>query len=340
MTLRNPSTKVTILDVARLAGVSKSTASKALNNQNYVSEATRQRVLDAAQKLNFSPNKVAQSLKQKRSYAIGLITDDLEGLFTTSMLRGVDEAIISHNFNVILCNSFGDATREKARLEMLLARQIDGVILLGYKVRERGLPALVLGDVPVVYLYQYTVLPGVPSVIPDDFGGAIIGTQHLLELGRRRIAFVNGPPHYEVTHLRRDGYRHALETAGKPYDPNLVFTSRKWHQNFGYEAGKQLRELAELPDAVFCASDSLAIGVMDALHESGHRVPDDIAVVGFDNRPYSAHQRRPLTTVALPLKAMGVLAGELLIDAIMNGTHESVVHRVPCYLVRRESSGT
>src|SRR5262245_38133246 len=113
--VKKPAT-ATIQDVAKLAGVSKGTASKALNDQNYVSEETRQRVLDAARKLNFSPNQVARSLKGKRTFAIGLITDDLEGLFTTSMLRGVEEAISSRNFNVILCNSFGDASREKSHL--------------------------------------------------------------------------------------------------------------------------------------------------------------------------------------------------------------------------------
>src|SRR5215475_6495013 len=208
MTDDKKSTNATILDVAKLAGVSKSTASKALNNQNYVSEETRVRVLDAARKLNFSPNQVAQSLKRKRTFTIGLITDDLEGLFTTSMLRGVEEAVSSKYFNVILCNSFGDAARERAHLEMLLTRQIDGIILLsGYRVRERGGPALRLDDIPVVYLYQYTTVLAAPCVIPDDLGGATLGAHHLIQLGRKRIAFINGPAHYEATHQRLDGYR-------------------------------------------------------------------------------------------------------------------------------------
>lgn len=331
---------VTIVDVAKLAGVSKGTASKALNNQNYVSEETRERVLDAARKLNFSPNHVAQSLKRKRTFAIGLITDDLEGLFTTSMLRGVEEAVSSKNFNVILCNSFGDASREKTHLEMLLTRQIDGVILLsGYRVRERGGPALDLGDIPVVYLYQYTHVIAAPCVIPDDFGGAVLGTRHLAHAGRRRIALINGPAHYEATHQRLDGYRQELEAAGIRFDPALVVTSRKWHQNYGYDAAQQLMAAAKPPDALFCASDSLAIGALDALHSLGYQIPNDVAVVGFDNRPHSAHQRPPLTTVALPLHEMGKLAGELLIESILKGTRDHMIHRVPCTLVQRQSCG-
>ncbi len=340
MTEDKKSANVTILDVAKLAGVSKSTASKALNNQNYVSEETRHRVLAAARKLNFSPNQVAQSLKRKRTFTIGLITDDLEGLFTTAMLRGVEEASSSKNFNVMLCNSFGDASREKSHLEMLLTRQIDGIILLsGYRVRERGSPALEIGEVPVVYLYQYSNVMAAPCVVPDDFGGAALGTRHLINAGRRRIAFINGPAHYEATHQRLDGYRHELETAGIRFDPALVVTSRKWHQNYGYDAAHHLMAASQPPDAIFCASDSLAIGALDALHELDYQIPQNVSIVGFDNRPHSAHQRPPLTTVALPFQEMGKLAGELLIDSILNGTHDSTLHRVPCYLVQRQSCG-
>jgi LacI family transcriptional regulator len=340
MTDEKKSANATILDVAKLAGVSKSTASKALNNQNYVSEETRVRVLDAARKLNFSPNQVAQSLKRKRTFTIGLITDDLEGLFTTSMLRGVEEAVSSNNFNVILCNSFGEAAHEKAHLELLLTRQIDGIILLsGYRVRERGAPALELENIPVVYLYQYTNMLAAPCVIPDDFGGATLGTRHLIQLGRKRIAFINGPTHYEATHQRLDGYRQALEAAGIQFDPSLVFTCRKWHQNYGYDAAHELMTGIEPPDALFCASDSLAIGALDALHELGYSIPQDVSVVGFDNRPHSAHQRPPLTSVALPFHEMGKFAGELLIESILNGAHNNTLYRVPCYLVQRQSCG-
>jgi LacI family transcriptional regulator len=340
MTEDKKSANVTIQDVARLAGVSKGTASKALNNQNYVSEETRQRVLDAARKLSFSPNHVAQSLKRKRTLTIGLITDDLEGLFTTSMLRGVEEAVSSKNFNVILCNSFGDASREKAHLEMLLTRQIDGIILLsGYRVHERGGPALELNEIPVVYLYQYTQVIAAPCVIPDDFGGAALGTRHLINLGRRRIAFINGPTHYEATHQRLDGYQQELESAGIHFDPSLVVTSRKWHQNYGYDAALRLMTTSQPPDAIFCASDSLAMGALDALHELRYDIPQDISVVGFDNRPHSAHQRPPLTSVALPFHEMGRLAGELLIESILNGTHDNTLYRIPCHLVQRQSCG-
>jgi len=333
------SNAVTIRDVAQLAQVSPATVSKVLNNAPHVSEATRQRVYNAVRKLDFRPNVIARSLKINQTATLGLITDDLEGVFTMSMMRGIEEVASAQGFSVFLCNSYGDSAREKAHLETLVAKQVDGVILLsGYRVRERGAPALDIGHMPVVYLYQYTKDINAPCIVPDDEGGGLLGTRHLLDAGRKRIAFINGPPHYEATHLRLRGYRHALETHGLTFDPALI-RAGKWHASSGYQMTHELMTLPQPPDAIFCASDSLAAGALDALHELGLNVPDDVAVVGFDNRYFSAHQRPPLTTVALPLYEMGALAGEILLKAIQHDRQEAEFHRVPCKLVKRQSCG-
>lgn len=332
---------ITISDVARFAGVSPATVSKVMNNATDVAGETRQRVLEAVRKLDFRPNVVARSLRVKRTLTIGLITDDLEGIFTTSMMRGVEDAASAQGFSVFLCNSYGKAERERQHLEALLDKQVDGVILLsGYRVRERGGPALPLGTLPVVYLYQYTHDLPVPCVLPDDRGGALVGTRHLLAQGRRRIALINGPAHYEATHVRLAGYREALAQAGIPFDPALVRVGT-WHENSGHQLAHELLALPEPPDAFFCASDGLAVGALDALHERGRRIPEEMAVVGFDNRPFAAYQRPPLTSVALPLYDMGKLAGELLLAAVLHtdGAQQAMIHRVPCYLVQRESCG-
>jgi LacI family transcriptional regulator len=334
------STAVTIRDVARLAGVSPATVSKVLNNTPYVSDDARRRVEDAAKKLNFRPNSIARSLKMSRTLTMGLVTDDIEGVFTVSMMRGVEEAASAEGFSVFLCNSYGDMARERAHLEVLNAKQVDGVILLsGYRVRERSAPALDLGGIPIVYLYQYTRDIAVPCVLPDDLGGGLLGTRHLLTLGHKRIGLINGPSHYEATHLRLRGYRQALEEAGLSFDPALV-RAGKWYESSGYQLAHELMALNQPPDAIFCMSDSLAAGALDALRELGIRVPQDISLVGFDNRHFSAHQRPPLTTVALPLYEMGVLAGKLLLKAIREGTEQAEQHLVPCYLVERESCRT
>lgn len=332
---------VTIRDVAQLAGVSPATVSKVLNDAPHVSAESRERVTAAIAKLNFRPNTIARSLKKSRTLTLGLITDDIEGVFTMSLMRGVEQAASVQGFSVFLCNSFGEPAREKAHLDALLAKQVDGLVLLsGYRVRERGAPALPVGSVPVVYLYQYTRDIAAPSIIPDDEGGAYLATQHLLAQGRRRIALINGPSKYEATHHRLHGYQRALAEAGLKSDPALVRVG-KWHETSGYALTHELMALPEPPDALFCASDSIAVGALDALHQRSARIPDDVAVIGFDNRPFAPYQRPPLTTIALPLVEMGVMAGELLMNAILNNqwVDAPVIHRAPCYLVQRESCG-
>lgn len=337
MTTQERKSQVTIQDVAQLAQVSPATVSKVMNGATNVSDQAREKVKAAAAKLNFRPNAIARSLKVKRTATLGLITNDLEGVFTMPMMRGVEEAASSKGFSVFLCNSYGEAAREKAHLQVLIDKQVDGLILMsGYKVRGRGAPALSVDSLPVVYLYQYTREMDVPCVIPDDRGGGLLGTEYLLSLNRRRIGFINGPTRYEATHHRLEGYQKALNEVGIPFDPTLIKVG-SWDERSGYNLCHELMALPQPPDAIFCASDDLAAGALDALHQLGRKIPGDVAVLGYDNRHFAAFQRPPLTTVALPLYEMGKLAGELLLKAIESGTSAAELHQVPCYLVKRES---
>ncbi len=336
MPLRSKAT--TIQDVATLAGVSPATVSKVLNHAPHVRGSTRERVLEAVQKLNFRPNRIARSLKAKRTLTIGVVSDDPEGLFTIPMLRGVEDAVSPHGFSVFMSTSHGDMARERALLEVFLDKQVDGLILMsGYRVRARGAPALPLNDVPVVYLYQYTSDVAVPCVIPDDKGGAQLGVRHLIEAGRRRIGMISGTRDYEATIQRLDGYREALHAAGIAFNPLLVCEG-DWHEASAYALAHELMAMPEPPDALFCGTDSMAVGALDALHERKLRVPEDVAVLGFDNRIFAPYQRPPLTTVALPFYEMGQRAGQLLLAAIRGDAPTPAIHREPCYLVERQSS--
>ena len=330
---------VTIKDIARVAGVAPSTVSKALNGSMEVSEATRAKVSAVAARLGYRPNSIARSLKVRRTHTLGVITNDQEGAFTTAMVHGVADVASDHSFGVFLCNSYGGVGKERQHIELLIDKQVDGIILTGFKVEERGAPAAPTGTVPLVYLYSYSSATDSPCVLPDDEGGARLATEHLIGLGRQRIAFINGPPSYEATHLRLSGYRQALEDNGLAVDRRRIETATDWNQDSGFRLAQQLMTDGEPPDAIVCASDDLAAGAILGLSELGLKVPRDVAIVGFDDRPFAAHLPIPLTTVALPLVEMGKEAAQKLFAALSGTPVEHELIRVPCTLIVRASCG-
>jgi LacI family transcriptional regulator len=336
--MATPST-VTIKDIARVAGVAPSTVSKALNGSDEVSESTRANVAAVATRLGYRPNSIARSLKVRRTHTLGVITNDREGAFTTAMVHGVADVASGHSFGVFLCNSYGGRNKERQHIELLLDKQVDGIILTGFKVEERGAPAAATGRVPLVYLYSYTSTTDSPCILPDDEGGARLAAEHLIDLGRKRIAFINGPPNYEATHLRLAGYQAALEDHGVPSTRALVVTAGDWNQDSGFLLAQQLMSGTARPDAILCANDDLAAGAILGLTELGQKVPRDVAIVGFDDRPFAAHLPIPLTTVALPLLEMGEVAARKLFDAISGEYVENELIRVPCQLIIRGSCG-
>ncbi len=330
---------MTIKDVARVAGVSHGTVSKALNDSPEVSEETRARVAAVAAGLGYRPNAIARSLKARRTRTLGVITNDSDGVFTTAMVRGVAELASEHGFGVFVCNSYHRPEKERQHLELLLDKQVDGIILTGYKVDERGAPAAPTGATPVVYLYEYTTGGDSPCILPDDEAGAGLATHHLLALGRRRLGFINGPPSYEATHVRLAGYRRALEEGGISFDDKLVRVCPDWNQDSAFSLVQEVIARDDPPDGLVCASDDLAAGAILGLREQGLRVPEDVSVVGFDDRPFAAHLPIPLTTVALPLYDMGVQAAAKLFAALGGEQLHHEIVRVPCRLIVRRSCG-
>ena len=321
-----------------MANVSPASVSKVLNNRSGVSTFTRQAVLEAIEKLNYQTNHIARGLRMNRSFSIGVVTEDIEGLFTTTLVRGIEDAVRQEGYNVFLCNSYGDRELERSNIEALLSKQVDGLILMsGYKVGGRGLPAAATSGKPVVYLYQYSDSPTIPAILPDDVQGGRIAAEHLVGLGHRRIGVIGGPLNYEAVNLRLDGYRSVLEANGLSFDPHLVHFG-EWDQTAAYTATRQLMQLPQPPTAIFCMSDLQAIGVAYALIEMDLHIPRDVSLVGFDNRFFSGNQLPPLTTVELPLYEMGMQAGKLLYDVIDGQVVEGQHYRVPCRLIEREST--
>jgi LacI family transcriptional regulator len=335
-------TRARMQDVARLANVSVATVSRALTGARGMSAETRSRVLAAAEELGFRHNEIARSLKFRSTRTIGFLTDDIEGVFTMLILRGLEDIATTAGFNVFLCDSYGDEGRERQHLEALLAKQVDGLVLSsGYRVRQRGAPAVLTGSTPVVYAYQYTRELPTHCIVPDDLGGGQIAVRHLIEVGRRRLGVIAGPKHYDASALRLKGARAGTAEAGLKIPASRVRQGSKWYQDVGYQLAIDIMHSQAPPDGLFCMSDNLAFGALDALKELGMKVPDDVSVVGFDDRYGAAHVRPPMTTVALPLYEIGQFAGELLLQQI-KGTlpplDAPIVHNMPCRLIERASS--
>jgi LacI family transcriptional regulator len=330
-------TKVaTLSDVARLAGVSMATASKALNGRAQVRAETRARVQEAADRLSFFPNAVARSLLEGRTGTVGLITSDLEGRFSIPILMGVEDALGADRTSVFLCDARGDAIREQHHLRALLSRRVDGVIVVGARPDPRRPLALDV-PVPVVYAYAPSQDPRDTSVVSDNVGGGRLAIEHLLTTGRKRIAHITGDPSYSAATERADGARQALFDAGLELAGPGVLVGA-WNEGWGRGATRMLLDQAPDLDAIFAGSDHIARGVLDALHEAGRRVPEDIAVIGFDNWEIMVeHARPPLSSVDINLEQLGRTAAMLLNEAI-TGNARPGVHSLPCRLVARGST--
>jgi LacI family transcriptional regulator len=328
---------VTLTDVARLAGVSVATASKALNARGEVAPATRQRVQAAADELKFSPNILARGLISGNTRTIGLLTDELSAArFTIPVLLGAENALGDEQMSVLLCDARGDAIRRRHYIRTLLARQVDGFIILGDANEVR--PSLTRDiPVPVVYVYCESDDPADVSIVADDAGGARLAARHLVSLGRRRIAHITGDHGYRAARDRSAAFLEVLASSG--LDPVGEPLFGQWSQRWGRHAAAALLSTHPDVDAIFCGSDQIAYGVTEALHDLGRSVPDDVAVVGYDNwEVIAAECRPPLTTVDLNLEQLGAAAVKALFAAL-DGDPASGVVRMPTRLIVRESTG-
>ncbi|GAA1847807.1 LacI family DNA-binding transcriptional regulator [Actinomadura bangladeshensis] len=327
---------MTLTEVARRAGVSVATASKALNARPDVAPQTRTRVLAVAEELSFQPNALARGLLSGSSRTVGLLTDELAGRFAIPVLLGVENALGDGEMSVLLCDARGDAVRRRQHIRTLLARQVDGLIVLGDRNDVR---ASLAGDipVPVVYAYGQSDDPGDLSVVADDVGGARLAAEHLLALGRRRIAHITGEEGYRAARDRAAGLLAVLDAAGLPLAGGRP-SYGAWSQRWGRQATRMLLAADPGVDALFCGSDQIAYGAIDALHDLGRRVPDDVAVIGYDNwEIFATESRPPLSTVDLDLERLGATAARHLIAAL-EGERRTGVVRHPGRLVVRDST--
>lgn len=327
--------KVTLTDVARLAGVSVATASKALNGRNQVRAETRARVVEAAEQLSFSPNALARGLLAGRTGTVGLLTSDLEGRFSIPILMGAEDAFGAGKVAVFLCDARGDAIREQHHVQALLSRRVDGLIVVGSRTDPRPSLGRDLA-VPVVYAYAPSDDPADLSIVPDNVGAGRIAIEHLLACGRTRIGHITGDPTYGASRERAEGAQAALDAAGLPLIGDVRYGS--WSEGWGRAAATMLLSRHPEVDAILCGSDQVARGVMDTLREQGREVPGDVAVMGFDNwEVLASNARPPLTSVDMNFEQVGRRAAQALFAAI-DGQPSSGTEALACRVVIRGST--
>ena len=315
------------------------TASKAMNASGRLSPETRARVLNAAKALDYRPNDLAQSLHRARSMTVGILSTDSFGRFSFPIVESLERRLFDRGIAIFMCNATDDPLRERRHIEQLLGKRVDGLIVTARRVDKRAPILPTARRLPIVYVFSNVDDPGALCLLPDDEGGAKLAVSHLAKLGRKRIAHITGPRHFEAVQLRAKGWRTASTEAGLSVSDADCLPGR-WSESWGREAIERLFVRGRgAPDALFCGNDQIARGAVDALRDLGLSVPGDVAVVGFDNWDVMTDATRPpLTSVDMNLGALGSEAGVALLE-IIGGKPMAGVRRLPCSLVVRASCG-
>ncbi len=310
---------VTIDDVARAAGVSRATASRVVNDSQKVSSAARVAVVDAVERLGYVPNRAARSLMTRRSGSIGVVIKEptarlFADPFFGLLLLGISDGLAERDVQLVLL--IAPASREEARVEQYIASaHVDGAILIGPH-GDDPMPSRLAGTgVPVVLSGRPNVDSSVSFVDSDNRAGARMAVDHLLRSGRRRIATIYGTMDLSSARDRRDGYRDAIRTAGIELQPGLEIAG-DYSQDTAAKATQRLLETRPDIDALFAASDSMAAAAVRVLQDAGRRIPEDVAVIGFDDTPIARTTRPTLSTVRQPIEAMGREMARLLLQRI------------------------
>lgn len=347
--------RLTIHDIAKRAGVSSTTVSRVLNNKPDVDEKTRENILKIIEETNYVPNPIMIGLGKSKTNLIGFFTYNLTGPFRVEVLRSISESLSNSQYQLLFYNlnvPFPTTPAEYERASQALydiinKGSVDGLVMLQPVSDKNYLAGLHAQKFPLVFIddWGYMSQVDVPRVEADNYRGAQLALRHLIGLGHRRIAFITGPLEFGNFAVRSSterlrAYKDVLAEAGIPFDSRLVC-----HGNFSEESGFSCtKTLLDQPEtatgftALFASSDLMAIGAMNALTESGRRVPDDISVIGFDDLPLDAYVRPALTTVRMPVKEMGRRAVEMLIELIEDKPLGSKREAFPTELVIRAST--
>ena len=331
----------TIHDVGRLAGVSRSTVSRVLNSKGEVDPQTAAEVWKAVKQLNYQPNISARALVRQRTDTIGVMLADISNPFYELIIKAIEAAATAEGFSVAFYNSYDDLVGHRQIIASALeGSKVDGLIVVGSHLGDKSTLLEMAGRGLVLSLIERNFAdPAIPCVVSDNKGGARLAVEHLLRLGHERIGLITGNLHYQTAIDRMEGYKETLSGHGVPGEDELIAIGDFEHKS-GYEAMKHLLALRHRPTAVFACSDMMAIGAIQAIGEAGLAVPRDMAVVGYDDITFASMVYPQLSTVRQPLREMGTLAAQGLIQRLRKGDEAEPFKKfLPVELVVRRSCG-
>ncbi len=323
-------------DVARKAGVSKTTVSHVVNQTRFVEDETRQRVLDAISELGYRPNFLARSLTTQRTGTIGMVISDSSNYFFGEIINGVEEILLPKNYGLIVCNTNETLEREAHYLDLLLSQRVDGIIAAATSQRWVELTTAVTQHTPLVFVDRsFSNMEG-PFVGVDNQQGAYLGVRHMLDCGHQRIGILAGYDRLSTMRERQAGYLQALQEAGCPIREHWMVSSPLSIEG-GRQSMRQILSLPDRPSAVFINNNLLSLGALLELREDGIRCPDELAVVGFDDHPWAAVADPPLTVVRQPAQELGRTAARHLLALIDQQPLAQPKVLLQCELVVRQS---
>lgn len=327
-----------MIDVAKLANVSTATVSRVLRKPDKVSRDTREKVLEAIKELNYQPNMIARQFRTKETKTVLVVIPDVTSPFFSKVLRGIEHTALENGYRVVLGDTENDTSREQEYIELLLQQQADGMILLTARMDRTRLEEI-SNQFPVVLACEYIDELDVPTVSIDNIGGARKATEHLIELGHTKIAHITGPMNVILSRDRLKGYEQAMISHQLQMDP-LYIQEGDFSLESGYSQMQHLLELEIPPTAAFVFNDLMAIGAIKAVKDKGLRVPEDIAVVGFDNIQMASVFEPNITTIDQPKYAIGKKAMDLLLNLMNGETLHKKKFVLKDELIVRESSNS
>lgn len=338
---QNMKKKVNIKDIAKLANVSHTTVSRALNDKSRIRKETKQKILAIATELGYRPDFIAKSLVLKRTKTLGLVITNIANPFYTELAQGIEKTATRLGYSIILCSTQSDISTEKQYIEMLRSKGVDGILFSSAHRGDPNIVALAEEEFPIVLVNRRTYHPAVKEKVDyvgvDNILGGFLAVEHLIRLGHRSIGMVGGSAESSVGLERLKGGEKALRAYGLEQRGDYLLEGN-FLKKSGYEKGKEFLKMPEFPTAVFAANDYMALGVYQAVVEEGLRIPEDVALVGFNDIEFSSMKGIELTTIGQKKFEMGAAAVEMLVERIEQGDNRASAREIllmPELIVRR-----